>query len=137
MSHTCGVLKIFSKFCIDCLIFYLTCSIQNGLLSALPYLVLWIMQNACGILADFIRQNGYLSTKVTRKVFNFAGLALPGLFLIFVGYVGCDHVLAMLMLTLSVGLGGAAMGGFNVNHLDIAPKFAGQFQFLCFKLISP
>ncbi|KAK3788190.1 hypothetical protein RRG08_020896 [Elysia crispata] len=99
---------------------------ENGLLSALPYLVLWIMQNACGILADFIRQNGYLSTKVTRKVFNFAGLALPGLFLIFVGYVGCDHVLAMLMLTLSVGLGGAAMGGFNVNHLDIAPKFAGS-----------
>ncbi|GFR93810.1 vesicular glutamate transporter [Elysia marginata] len=99
---------------------------ENGLLSALPYLVLWIMQNACGILADFIRRNGYLSTKVTRKVFNSAGLALPGIFLIFVGYVGCNHVLAMLMLTLSVGLGGAAMGGFNVNHLDIAPKFAGS-----------
>ncbi|GFO01841.1 vesicular glutamate transporter 2 [Plakobranchus ocellatus] len=99
---------------------------ENGLLSALPYLVLWIMQNVCGILADYLRRHGYLTTKVTRKLFNSAGLAFPGLFVIFVGYVGCNHLLAVVFLTLSVGLGGFAMGGFNVNHLDIAPKFAGS-----------
>ncbi|XP_012943338.1 sialin [Aplysia californica] len=98
---------------------------ENGLLSAVPYLVCWLMQNASGLTADYLRSHGHLSTQNTRKLFNSLGLVLPGGLLIVVGYVGCDHVLAMVFLTLSVGFGGCTMGGYNVNHLDVAPKFAG------------
>ena len=31
----------------------------------------------------------------------------------------------MPLLTLAVGLGGLGLSGFNVNHLDIAPRYAG------------
>lgn len=55
-----------------------------------------------------------------------AGTFLPAALLITFGYVGCDHVLAMVVLTLAVGSVGCTMAGFNVNHLDIAPKFAGK-----------
>ena len=32
---------------------------------------------------------------------------------------------AVLFLTLGVGLGGLALAGFSINHLDIAPRYAG------------
>ena len=41
------------------------------------------------------------------------------------GYVGCDHILAVVFLTLSVGCCGLAVSGFNVSHLDLAPDYAG------------
>ncbi|XP_059171323.1 sialin-like [Physella acuta] len=98
---------------------------ENGILSGIPYLVAWVMQTGSGFAADFLRGHGYLSTGNTRKIFNTIGLITPGVLLIVVGYVGCDHTLAMTFLSLGVGLGGCIMGGYNINHLDIAPKFAG------------
>ncbi len=47
------------------------------------------------------------------------------------GYVGCDQVLAVLCLSLGVGLGGLGMAGYNVNHLDLAPPFAGMRACVC------
>ncbi|CAL1542430.1 unnamed protein product [Lymnaea stagnalis] len=120
--------KKFSSFYVNC-----SCNIpglsiaimSNGLLSALPYACSWLMQNASGFTADYLRHRGYVSTGNARKIFNSIGVCAPGFLLLVVGYVGCDHLLAMVFLTLSVGLGGGIMGGYNVNHLDIAPKFAG------------
>lgn len=48
-----------------------------------------------------------------------------GSFLLLCGYLGDDSVSAVLLLTVAVGAPGLALAGFNVNHLDIAPRFAG------------
>ena len=41
------------------------------------------------------------------------------------GYVtASDHVTAMVLMTVGIGLNGFAETGFLVNHLDIAPAFA-------------
>ena len=42
-----------------------------------------------------------------------------------VGYVGCDKVLAIVFLCVACFGGGITMSGYNINHLDIAPKYAG------------
>lgn len=47
------------------------------------------------------------------------------MFLIICGYLGTTTVTAVLFLTLGVGLGGLGLAGFAINHLDIAPKYAG------------
>nr|XP_054756776.1 sialin-like [Lytechinus pictus] len=98
---------------------------QSGFLAAVPYLVMWIMINAGGQVADFLRGRYILSTTNTRKLLNTLGLVLPAVFLVITGYIGCNHVLAVAFLTLAVGTGGLAMSGFNVNHLDIAPAYGG------------
>ena len=48
-----------------------------------------------------------------------------GTFLLLCGYLGEDTVSAVLLLTVAVGSLGLALAGFNINHLDIAPRFAG------------
>lgn len=41
------------------------------------------------------------------------------------GYFGNDKLHVVIFLTLSVGFSGISMAGFNINHIDIAPKYAG------------
>ncbi len=47
------------------------------------------------------------------------------IFLLLCGYYGNDTVSAVLLLSVAVGSGGFGLAGFNINHLDIAPRFAG------------
>ena len=48
----------------------------------------------------------------------------PAVFLVAAGYTGCNPLLAVVFLTLSSSLGGLSASGFNINHLDIAPRYA-------------
>ncbi|KAK2145734.1 hypothetical protein LSH36_660g02057 [Paralvinella palmiformis] len=98
---------------------------QNGMLSGLPYLFTWITMTAGGQIADVLRKRRLLSTTWVRKLFNTIGQILPAIFLVITGYLGCDPVLAVVMITVAVGASGFTMSGYGVNHLDIAPPFAG------------
>ena len=49
---------------------------QNGFLSALPYVCMWIVANLGSQLADYVRTRSILSTRNTRKVFNSFGKIL-------------------------------------------------------------
>ena len=61
-----------------------------------------------------------------HSVSTTTGSILPACLLVATGYAGCNHTLAVVLLTRGVGGGGFTMAGFTVNHLDIAPKFAGE-----------
>ncbi|XP_030054903.1 sialin [Microcaecilia unicolor] len=98
---------------------------ENGVLSALPYFGCWLCMILTGQLADYMREHLNISTVVVRKTFNSIGMIGPALFLVAAGYTGCNYVLAVTFLTISTTLGGFCMSGFGINHLDIAPSYAG------------
>ncbi|XP_063772886.1 sialin isoform X1 [Pseudophryne corroboree] len=98
---------------------------QNGFLSALPYFGCWLCMNITGLIADFMRERLNFSTVAVRKIFNTLGMIGPAVFLLAAGYTGCSYTLAVVFLTLSTTFGGFSMSGYNINHLDIAPSFAG------------
>ncbi|XP_059148786.1 uncharacterized transporter slc-17.2-like [Physella acuta] len=99
---------------------------DNGAVSALPYILFWLVINIGGWVADLIRDKHVLSTGVTRKVFTALGKLLPAVMLVGLGYVSCSQpTLAIILLVLSVSLTGIQYSGFLVNHVDIAPAFAG------------
>ncbi|CAG5123820.1 unnamed protein product [Candidula unifasciata] len=99
---------------------------SNGFVSALPYIAFWAVINIGGWLADSLRNKEYLSTGVTRKVFTAFGKIVPALMLIGLGYVDCSQSgLAIGLLVFAVSLTGTQYSGFLVNHVDIAPAFAG------------
>ncbi|XP_070559139.1 sialin-like [Ptychodera flava] len=100
---------------------------QNGLYSALPYIGFFLFINIGGFIADLIRSKKLLTTAATRKVMNTLGSVVPAAFLVATGYMDCTQsTLAVVLLTIGVSFSGFQYGGgFLVNHVDIAPKYAG------------
>ncbi|KAL5021879.1 hypothetical protein ScPMuIL_001034 [Solemya velum] len=99
---------------------------SNGLFSCLPYIAFWAVINFSGWSADFLRNRGILSTTSVRKTFDLVGKGVPALLLIGLGYVDCTQpITAIILLTLGVSITGFQYSAFVVNHVDIAPAFAG------------
>uniref|UniRef100_A0A8B9Q4T0 Solute carrier family 17 member 8 n=1 Tax=Apteryx owenii TaxID=8824 RepID=A0A8B9Q4T0_APTOW len=94
-----------------------------GLLSAVPHMVMTIIVPIGGQLADFLRSRKILTTTTVRKVMNCGGFGMEATLLLVVGYSHTRGV-AISFLVLAVGFSGFAISGFNVNHLDIAPRYA-------------
>ena len=61
---------------VTCTYMYVTrcVSLQSGILSALPHLVMTIIVPIGGQTADYLRKHGYLTTTTVRKIFNCGGL---------------------------------------------------------------
>lgn len=96
----------------------------NGLLSALPYLAMWLMAMLFAVLADALISHN-VSITTTRKLLNSVGQYGPAIMLFLVGYMHESLMLTMLLFTLGLGLNGAIYSGFKINHLDISPTYAG------------
>nr|XP_030115969.3 vesicular glutamate transporter 1 [Taeniopygia guttata] len=94
-----------------------------GLLSALPHLVMTIVVPIGGQIADLLRSRGLMSTTNVRKMMNCGGFGMEATLLLVVGY-SHSRAVAISFLVLAVGFSGFAISGFNVNHLDIAPRYA-------------
>ncbi|XP_035905632.1 putative inorganic phosphate cotransporter isoform X3 [Anopheles stephensi] len=99
---------------------------KNALLSSLPYFVMWILSFVFSPLSDFLINRQYLSRVASRKLFNTIGLWVPMVALLGLAFVpkgGSD--LAIVLLTLAVGINSATYLGFQVNHIDLSPNHAG------------
>ncbi|TKC45187.1 hypothetical protein EI555_010228 [Monodon monoceros] len=98
-------------------------AMEVGMLSAVPHLVMTIIVPIGGQIADFLRSKQILSTTTVRKIMNCGGFGMEATLLLVVGYSHTRGV-AISFLVLAVGFSGFAISGFNVNHLDIAPRYA-------------
>ncbi|VDK72823.1 unnamed protein product [Litomosoides sigmodontis] len=96
---------------------------NSGLIAALPHAVMGLAVLGGGQLADYLRSHQILSTTAVRKLFNCGGFGGEAVFMLVVAYTKSD-VTALFALILAVGSSGFAISGFNVNHLDIAPRYA-------------
>jgi len=98
---------------------------KNGVLSALPYIMFWACINIGGLATDKMRSKG-IDTVHARKISLAMGTFFPGLFLVVLAWIPCTQpAAAVAVLVLAVGFSGFQYSGCMVNHLDIAPPFAG------------
>ena len=55
-----------------------------------------------------------------------AAFLVPAFLLVSTSYVGCDHTsLAVVLFSLALGMQSLNTCAYCVNHLDVAPRFAG------------
>ncbi|TWW75543.1 Vesicular glutamate transporter 3 [Takifugu flavidus] len=94
-----------------------------GILSAVPHMVMTIVVPIGGQLADHLRSRKIMSTTNVRKLMNCGGFGMEATLLLVVGF-SHTRAVAISFLVLAVGFSGFAISGFNVNHLDIAPRYA-------------
>ncbi|GBM21231.1 Vesicular glutamate transporter 2.2 [Araneus ventricosus] len=96
---------------------------QSGIVGALPHLLMTIVVPIGGYFADYLRRREILTTTGVRKLFNCGGFGMEAVFLLVVAFAR-NHMAVLFGLILAVGFSGFAISGFNVNHLDIAPRYA-------------
>ncbi|XP_062571560.1 sialin-like [Saccostrea cucullata] len=98
----------------------------NGLLSSLPFIGRFIGAIGSGILADNLMTKEYLSVTATRKIFHASGIVLSTPFLIWMSYMEqSERTTAVILLVTYWTVQSLNNSGFRVNHIDIAPRFAG------------
>uniref|UniRef100_A0A1B6KV19 Putative inorganic phosphate cotransporter n=1 Tax=Graphocephala atropunctata TaxID=36148 RepID=A0A1B6KV19_9HEMI len=97
---------------------------NNGLMTALPYLVMGMLTIVFSWIADYINAKEILTLNVSRKMWNslahYGGaaalLALP-----LVNSVSG----AVILLTTAIAINAGTYTGYLTNPLDLAPNFAG------------
>uniref|UniRef100_A0A8C0IF87 Solute carrier family 17 member 4 n=1 Tax=Bubo bubo TaxID=30461 RepID=A0A8C0IF87_BUBBB len=52
-------------------------------------------------------------------------MLLPAAFLVAVPYIGCSSTVVVVLLTLALTIISLTGAGININHIDIAPRYAG------------
>ncbi|KAI3731800.1 hypothetical protein L1987_62989 [Smallanthus sonchifolius] len=97
---------------------------EMGSSKMVPYLNMFIFSNIGGVIADHMITKRIMSVTKTRKVLNTIGFLVSSVALIAIPYFRTPDGV---VLCSSLALGFLALGraGFAVNHMDIAPRYAG------------
>lgn len=93
-----------------------------GWYSAAPWVILFIIANLSGVIADRMVKRGMTITRV-RKTMQVIGLLGSAFGLIVASYVETPLV-AVVVLCGALGVLGFTWAGFGPNHLDVAPRYA-------------
>ena len=88
-----------------------------------PWIAMFLCSNLSGWIADRLIAAGY-SVTFTRKAMQTVGMLCPALALGALASAD-DAVTAVILLSISLGLGSFAFAGVGCNHLDISPRHAG------------
>ncbi|NQV65093.1 MAG: ACS family MFS transporter [SAR86 cluster bacterium] len=94
-----------------------------GWVTMIPHVASFIFLNVAGSIADRLVRSGMDVGKV-RKLMQTIGFGGISTALLIVGEVESVW-LAITIMTIGNALGAFVVGGFVVNHMDIAPKYAG------------
>ncbi|KAL7301522.1 hypothetical protein TKK_0005956 [Trichogramma kaykai] len=99
---------------------------SSGMISALPYLVAWLVGFPISWLCDWALRRGLCSTELARKLANSLGMMSPALGMIALSLLRTQNRYALvLVLVLSIGLTAGTTCGFLINYMDLTPQFAG------------
>ena len=94
-----------------------------GLYSALPWLILFLVTNIGGWIADLMIERN-ISVTAVRKIMQCTGLIGSAIFLLIASSAVSTSVSVFLMCG-ALGFLGFTWSGYASNHLDIAPRHAG------------
>uniref|UniRef100_A0AC35U4F7 MFS domain-containing protein n=1 Tax=Rhabditophanes sp. KR3021 TaxID=114890 RepID=A0AC35U4F7_9BILA len=96
-----------------------------GTVSAIPYWVMGFTLIFAGVYSDRLIERHNWSVERVRRTFCCFGFVGQAAALIAASFTSSSTPL-IIALILSIGLGGFPWSSFSVNHLDIAPQYAGQ-----------
>ncbi|XP_046566006.1 sialin-like [Haliotis rubra] len=99
---------------------------ENGLLSSVPHLARGMATVLVGLLADLLVKRKILSVYWTRVIFQTLSNVGSAVFLVCLGFVSADQrALAVFFFTAVMCMQAFAESAYQINEVEIAPKFAG------------
>lgn len=104
----------------------------------MPYLMMWILSFPISWLSDYALKKG-ASRGMVRKISNTVAHWGPAIALACMSAVpNNDYVWIIVILILAVGLNAGSLCGFQINHIDLSPNFAGTMMSItnCFATVT-
>ncbi|XP_014479208.1 PREDICTED: sialin [Dinoponera quadriceps] len=98
---------------------------QDAFLSALPYLSAWLVGLGISSFADALLARNMISPLASFKLWNTVASLGPSLSFIGAIWARCDRMTVMMMLAVLGSLQGAVYAGNQMNHIALAPRYAG------------
>ncbi|XP_013197240.2 putative inorganic phosphate cotransporter [Amyelois transitella] len=102
----------------------------NGMLSALPFLMMFIMNFFFSWLFDMLIVKKYIGVTLARKLAQSIGSISSSVGLIILAFAPKNIYVVETIMVIMCGLNIASHYGFLVNHIDISPNFAGTMMSL-------
>nr|XP_045598157.1 sialin-like isoform X1 [Procambarus clarkii] len=97
---------------------------QNGLVASLPSLAMIIIAVIWGMLMEALTKRRVLSVLSVRRLSSAVGYYIPSVLLFTVCFVKCDSTMAVVVMTLAMGINGTCYSGGSLIEQDIAPNLA-------------
>ncbi|KAK9287242.1 hypothetical protein L1049_015655 [Liquidambar formosana] len=97
---------------------------EMGSSKMLPYLNMFIFSNIGGVIADHLITKRIMSVTKTRKFLNTIGFMVASLALMALPMFRTSGG-AVFFSSLALGFLALGRAGFAVNHMDVAPRYAG------------
>ncbi|MCL4131352.1 UNVERIFIED_CONTAM: hypothetical protein GTU68_038293 [Idotea baltica] len=98
---------------------------SNGLISSLPYMLMWILSVLYANQVHRLTSNKVLSIRMARKISTSLGQFGPMVLLLCISLAGCNSLAAVTIICLAVGMSGFVQCGFFCGFQDLAPNYAG------------
>ncbi|CAH2218376.1 jg14048 [Pararge aegeria aegeria] len=97
----------------------------NGMLTALPYLMMWFANFFFTWFSDMLIVKKILNVANTRKLANSFGSFLPAIGLVVLAFVPKNIYVVEAVLIILCVCKVAANVGFHINHIDLSSNFSG------------
>jgi len=97
---------------------------DDGMLSSLPYLAMFVLQIPVTFFADFLNKREITSLTVSRKIWNTISMWGGTIGLVILSFIEDTH-LTIILYVFIVAIGCSSNVGFNINHMDLSPNYAG------------
>lgn len=97
---------------------------EDGMLSSLPYLAMFVLQIPVTFIADFLNKRKITTLTMSRKIWNTISMWGGTVGLIVLGFIE-DAQLTIIVYVFIVAIGCSSNAGFNINHMDLSPNYAG------------
>ncbi|XP_050346311.1 putative inorganic phosphate cotransporter [Nymphalis io] len=98
---------------------------ETGLMSALPYVAMYICSFIFASFCDFCVRNKWHSIATGRKIYTTVSSTVPAIFIILASYSGCDRIKAVGFFVASMAFMAGFYSSVKINVMDIAPNYAG------------
>ncbi|XP_028044031.1 putative inorganic phosphate cotransporter [Bombyx mandarina] len=98
---------------------------ETGLMSALPYIAMYIFSFIFAGLCDLCVRKKWHSIGTGRKIYTTVSSSVPAVFIILASYSGCNRAAAVGLFIASMAFMGGFYSSVKINAMDIAPNYAG------------
>lgn len=97
---------------------------EDGVLSALPYFAMFLLQIPVLYVADLLNKHRVTTLTTSRKMWNSISMWGAAIGLVGLGYLE-DTTMSITLYVVIVAIGCTTNAGFNINHMDLSPNYAG------------